>query len=151
MNFQKNDFGDDGDSSLNLTSLIDVMFLLVIFFAVSTTFQVYPGLSIKLPAANSEKIVKEKRGFTAILTEKGDIYLDGKPVKRENFRETLRRKKIWSSATMLVLKADAKAEHGQVVELMDIARQVGIPRLAIATRQKDDADRIKDGVEKTPN
>ena len=137
MNFQDQSSGNENEASLNLTSLIDVMFLLVIFFAVSTTFKVLPGLSIKLPEAHSEKIVKEKKGITALLTEKGDIYLDGKMVSQDRLLEILKQKKRASAATMFVLEADEKAMHGQVVELMDAARQAGIRRLAIATRPKE--------------
>ncbi len=137
MNFQKESSDDGNEASLNLTSLIDVMFLLVIFFAVSTTFLVSPGLSIKLPEAHSEKIIKDSKGVTAILTEKGEIYLDGEMISQDDLFDILREKKAMSSATMFVLEADEKAMHGQVVELMDAARQVGISRLAIATRPKE--------------
>jgi len=52
MNFKRRGSDEESEPALNLTSLIDVMFLLVIFFAVSTTFRVYSGLSVNLPRAD---------------------------------------------------------------------------------------------------
>ncbi len=136
MNFQKQSSDGEHETSLNLTSLIDVMFLLVIFFAVSTTFKVSPGLSIKLPEAHSEKIVRDSKEITAVLTEKGEIYLDGEKISQDSLFDILREKKVMSSTSTFILEADEKAMHGKVVELMDAARQVGLSRLAIATRPK---------------
>jgi biopolymer transport protein ExbD len=138
MNFKRNGSDEENEPALNLTSLIDVMFLLVIFFAVSTTFRVYPGLSVNLPRAHSERIAEDKKTLKAVLTVKGDIYLDNEYVSRSNLAEVLRRKQRLSRVSLFVLEADEQARHGQVVELMDAARQAGIPRLAIATRSEDD-------------
>ena len=90
MNFKRSGSAEDREPALNLTSLIDVMFLLVIFFAVSTTFRVYPGLSVNLPRAHSERIAEDKKTMKAVLTETGEIYLDNDQVEREDLFRTLR-------------------------------------------------------------
>jgi biopolymer transport protein ExbD len=136
MNFQRYGSEDETEPALNLTSLIDVMFLLVIFFAVSTTFRIHPGLSVKLPEASSERIAEERKTLQGVLTQDGAIVLDGEPVSRADLLDVLRDKQKVSPVSMFILEADERAMHGQVVELMDAARQVGIPRLAIATRPK---------------
>lgn len=136
MNFKRSGSDEENEPALNLTSLIDVMFLLVIFFAVSTTFRVYPGLSVNLPRAHSERIVEDKKIMKAVLTVTGEIYLDNEQVSRSDLAEVLRRKQRLSRVSLFVLEADEQARHGQVVELMDAARQAGIPRLAIATRSE---------------
>ena len=82
MNFQSSSPGNDNEPTLNVAPLMDVMFLLVIFFAVSTTFRVYPGISINLPAAKAEKLREEERTLTAILTEEGEIFLGNEKVAR---------------------------------------------------------------------
>ena len=140
MNFKRKGSNEDGEPALNLTSLIDVMFLLVIFFAVSTTFRVYSGLSVNLPRANSERIAEDKKTMKAVLTQAGEIYLDNEEVARDDLFETLRRLQRKMKVSLFVLEADEDARHGQAVELMDAARQAGIPRLAIATNTEDDGE-----------
>lgn len=141
MNFKRNGSDDENESALNLTSLIDVMFLLVIFLSVSTTFRVQPGLSVNLPRAHSERIAEDKKTMKAVMLSTGEIFLDNKEVDRADLFEALRRRQRRSHVSLFVLEADADARHGQVVELMDAARRAGIPRLAIATRSVDEGGR----------
>jgi biopolymer transport protein ExbD len=144
MNFKRKGSDEESEPALNLTSLIDVMFLLVIFFAVSTTFRVHPGLSVNLPRAHSERIVEDKKTVKGVLTRTGEIYLDNQEVARDDLFETLRKLQRQSKVSLFVLEADADASHGQAVELMDAARQAGIPRLAIATNTEGDAEDEED-------
>ena len=137
MNFKRNGSEGENEPALNLTSLIDVLFLLVIFFAVSTTFRVHPGLSVNLPRAQSERIVEDKKTMKAVLTTRGEIFVDHEEVARSDLFETLRKKQSQSRVSLFVLEADEQARHGRVIELMDAARRAGIPRLAIATRSED--------------
>jgi biopolymer transport protein ExbD len=116
------------------------MFLLVIFFAVSTTFRVHSGLSVNLPRAQSERIAEDKKTLKAVLTKEGEIYLDNEEVARDDLFRTLRTLQRESNVSLFVLEADEDARHGQAVELMDAARQAGIPRLAIATATGDEVE-----------
>jgi biopolymer transport protein ExbD len=136
MNFKRDSSGDENEPALNVTPLMDVMFLLVIFFAVSTTFRVYPGISINLPSAGSEQIKEEDKSITVVLTDEGDIFLEGKKVSLGHMSKVLQERLTTNPALMFVLQADEQARHGKVVGLMDAAKQAGISRLAIATRQK---------------
>ena len=136
MNFQKPAWGEGSDTEINMTPLIDAMFLLVIFFAVSTTFRVYPGISVNLPTAGSEQIKQEELTLTVVLTEGGTIFLEGEKVSRRHLVRVLKDKQRTASVVMFILQADSKARHGDVVEVMDAAKQAGISRLAIATRKK---------------
>ncbi len=138
MNFEERFSMEEDEPSLNLTPLMDIMFLLVIFFAVSTTFKVFPGISVDLPGAEAEKIQEEAKSLTAILTGAGEIYIDGKPIEKDQLVDTLREKQKESPIDMFILEADRTAQHGQVVTLMDAAKQAGILHLAISTRSEDD-------------
>jgi biopolymer transport protein ExbD len=147
MNFSNQTSDDEGGFELNLTPLMDVMFLLVIFFAVSTTFRVYPGISIDLPTAGSEQIREEEKTITVVLSDKGEIFVEGKKITSGHLGRILKERLKGAPKLMFVLQADEKARHGQVVELMDMAKQEGISRLAIATRQKKTlpaVDQLKD-------
>lgn len=138
MNFEERLSMEEDEPSLNLTPLMDIMFLLVIFFAVSTTFKVFPGISVDLPGAESENIKEEAKSLTAILTEAGKIFIDGKPIEKDHLVDTLRARQEESPVNMFILEADRTAQHGQVVALMDAAKKAGILRLAISTRSEDD-------------
>jgi biopolymer transport protein ExbD len=120
---------------------MDIMFLLVIFFAVSTTFKVFPGISIDLPGAAAETIKEEEKSVTAILTAAGEIYMDGQPIEKDRLVDILREKQEESPVSMFILEADRTVQHGQVVALMDAAKKAGILRLAISTRQEEDSVR----------
>ena len=135
MNFRREPSAEEREPTINLTPLMDVMFLLVIFFAVSTTFRIHPGISVNLPKAKSENTIKQDRSIVAVLTEKGNIFLDGIPVQRKNLLRSLKTRQAASPALVFVLQADEGARHGQVVELMDAAKRVGISKLGIATRK----------------
>jgi biopolymer transport protein ExbD len=117
---------------LNLTSLIDVLFILIIFFAVSSTFLEQPGIELKLPEAKS--------GNTQIIDKviinvdrDGNIYLNDKPVKLDALAEqvkTLNEKRDEKSVT---LNADSDVKHGTVISIMDALRRDGIYKIVIAT------------------
>ena len=138
MNFEERLSTEEDEPSLNLTPLMDIMFLLVIFFAVSTTFKVFPGISVDLPGAEAEKIKEEQKSLTAILTQAGEIFIDGEAIEEDRLVDTLLAKQKESPVDMFILEADRTAQHGQVVTLMDAAKKAGILHLAISTRSKDD-------------
>jgi len=142
MNFAKGLAMEENELTLNLTPLMDIMFLLVIFFAVSTTFKVFPGISVNLPGAESERIKEEEKSVTVILTEEGEIFIDGKPIEKDHLVDTLRVRQKESPVNMFILEADTRAQHGQVVALMDAAKKAGILHLAISTRYENDSDRL---------
>jgi biopolymer transport protein ExbD len=137
MNFASGRSEEGNEFELNITPLLDVMFLLVIFFAVSTTFRAYTGLSIDLPAAESERIREEKKTVTAVLSAQGEVYVDGEKTSIVYLSRILKDRLRESPGLVFVLQADENSRHGQVVELMDTAKQAGISRLAIATRPKE--------------
>lgn len=137
MNFHRESL-EEKEPSINLTPLMDVMFLLVIFFAVSTTFRVYPGISVTLPKAESKDVLSEERIMVAVLNEQGQIFLDGSPIAQRTLLKVLRARQAANPSLMFVVQADENARHGRVVELMDAAKMVGISKLGIATRKPDE-------------
>ena len=91
---------------------------------------------MNLPSAEAERIEEEDKTVVAVLTEKGEIFLDGDKVAKEDLENKFRDLQEKTKRLMLILQADEKAMHGQVVVVMDTAKQCGITRLAIATRHK---------------
>ena len=118
---------------LNLTPMIDVVFQLLIFFMVTAVFAITPGLDIKLPESE-EAEAPEKENLFIVIDEEGDMKLNHKTVTFANLKDELSTKRILlDNTTMLNILGDEKSFHGQVVKVMDIAMQVGIIDLVIAT------------------
>jgi len=121
---------------LNLTPLIDVVFLLLIFFMVSTTFEQQSRLKVELPEASAQA-TKQKAGTVVIgIDAKGRFFINDRQLVNTQFK-TLKMalmKTVGDNKDVpLVLKADAKTPHQAVVMAMDAAAQLGLTRLSIAT------------------
>ncbi len=122
---------------VDLTPMIDVVFLLLIFFMISTTFIERPGLNIDLPSSSSEQIKLNKKEVEVYLAANGEIYLQREKVSLD---ELLRHLEHFGSVAAkkmtFVLMADKSARHGKVIQLMDAAKMAGFGSLAIATEKK---------------
>ena len=125
----------------NLLPLIDVVLLLLIFFMISSTFVVQPGIQVNLPKSTIAER-REPEDVTLILTREKALYLNDRRVTVPELWGRLVDMYRRQPDFMLVIKADRQVPHGSVVEVMDIAKQVGVRRLAIATRpKKQEAER----------
>lgn len=118
---------------VELTSMVDVVFLLLIFFMISTTFVESQGIIVALPEASSEKIQQAPEELTIYLEKSGRIHLDERLISFSDLEAHLAGYAERASTTTFILMADKKAQHGRVVELMDAARRAGFQKLAIAT------------------
>jgi len=118
--------------SLNITSLIDVLFILLIFFMVTSTFQEQPGMKLDLPAAKTS-VVEKVQKLTIFIDARQQIFLNDKPYAIDRLETALKKQVAESHPSTLVLKADKTVPHGLVVEVMDLVKQVGIKKLVIAT------------------
>lgn len=131
---------------IELTPMIDVVFLLLIFFMISTTFIERPAVSVNLPEGGSQQLPTEKKEIQVYLTEDGDIYLHRESVSLTALNSYLAGLNPEAAAEMtFLLMADKSARHGWVIEVMEIARRNGIVRLAIATDKIFDEQLIKEG------
>ena len=120
---------------INITSLIDVLFLLLIFFMVSSTFLEEPGMKLTLPKASSAE-VGEKKQYTLYVTAEGDYFLNTTPVPEDSIESKLIGLQGKLEDETLTLKADHDVNHGKVVTAMDKARIAGIKKLIVATDVK---------------
>jgi len=123
--------------SIDIAPLVDVVFLLVIFFAVSTTFLESSGLKLDLPTSSSTA-EREARDLTVSLSADGRLEFDGRIVTREELPELLRQALAEQEADVVVLRADTSTQHGDVVALMDMIRKAGARTLTVATRSASD-------------
>jgi len=117
---------------VNVTSLIDVLFLLLIFFMVSSTFLEQPGMKLELPSAQSADI-SQLKSYVLYVFQDGRMRLNEREVTLENLGEALESAVPEMAESSLSLFADKNVPHGKVVKVMDLARQAGVRKLVIAT------------------
>ena len=118
---------------LDIAPLIDVMFLLLIFFMLTSNFVFQPGIKVQLPkAVTSETISSESLSLT--VTGQDLLFLNERPVTIDQLTVTL--KEAAQENKSLLLKADSRASLGRVVEIWDLCRDLGIQQINLATNQK---------------
>ena len=129
---------------VNLTSLIDVVLLLLIFFMVSTSFVKQSKITISLPEADSLPLVEETPGqIDIMITETGTYLVHGRELinsRPETIRNALQKVSNGNNDLPLTISADANAKHQDVVTAMDVAGRLGFVRINIATVNEQDAE-----------
>ena len=120
---------------VDLTPMIDVVFLLLIFFMISTTFVETSGLSIKLPEASTTIAEQDQKEVKVYLSKEGVITVDKQEMTVAALKAHLKTFGKQGRDMTFLLLADKEALHGRVVELMDSAKNAGFGKLAIATEQ----------------
>ena len=125
---------------VDLTPLIDVVFLLLIFFMVSTTFTRESHLQVELPEASGEPVpASEVKQIDVVVNAQGQYFLNEKPLVN-NRRETLERgvRELAEGNTSLpfIITADARTPHEYVVRAMDVAGRLGFAKLSITTERE---------------
>ncbi|AUD78894.1 biopolymer transporter ExbD [Kangiella profundi] len=125
------------DLQLNLTPLIDVVFLLLIFFMVSTSFKKESKISLDLPEANGEIAEKLPESIEISINKDGEVFVNGEGLinrQLETIKDAI--KQVANDpSTPLVINADAQAPYQAVISVMDAAGQVGFNNLTLATQQ----------------
>ena len=129
--------------SVNLTPLIDVVFLLLIFFMVSTTFTKEAHLKIDLPKASAEIADDIPRVIDITITAQGQYSVNGKPLvngQMETLKKAISKEARNKKDVPLIITADAQSPHQTVVTVMDAAGQLGFVHLSITTRSADERE-----------
>lgn len=121
---------------LNVTSLIDVLFLLLIFFMVSSTFIENPAIELDLPAAASAEAT-QKDSTTLSIDAAGRAYLDGEELDLPELPQRLAPAVAEDPELLLILEADRRVGYGTVIRAIDLAKQAGVRRISAFTAAGD--------------
>ncbi|MDG2375280.1 MAG: biopolymer transporter ExbD [Woeseiaceae bacterium] len=125
------------EPEVNMTSLIDVVLLLLIFFMVSTSFVKESQISITLPEADSKAVVDAlPEQLEIMITAKGTYLINGRELvnnRPETIRNALQRMSTGDTSLPLTISADANSRHQHVVTAMDVAGRLGFTKISIAT------------------
>ena len=123
---------------LNLTPLIDVVFLLLIFFMVSTTFEKQAKLKIELPEASSKPSVSEQQDLVISISQKGVFFVNNNELinaQTQSLKSALQQIVKDSRDMPVIIRADANVAHKHVVMAMDVLGNMGFEKVSMATTQ----------------
>ncbi len=131
MNFH-NERRARGTVVLEVTPLVDIVFLLLIFFLLTATYVKNPNIDISLPKASLNQVTKHQQDIVVAIKEGGEILYGSDRVTLEELEGLLSAEYSQDEDSVVVIRADKASRHGRVVEVMDLAKKVGFGRLAIA-------------------
>lgn len=124
----------DTNIIINITPLIDVVFILLIFFAVTTSFVTPTSIKMDLPKAKGEA-VEDKKNIRVAVDSTGALFIDGESIKDDELESRLKTLKDIHPEATVIIEADEKAMHGKVVFVIDKAKSVDYAKFAIATKE----------------
>lgn len=123
---------------LGIAPLVDIVFLLLIFFMVTSNFDVASGVRIKLPRVEKRILDHEKNKIILVIDKSGQIYIEGQKVDLDALKETLATLVREKGIIQVILQADKDVAHGHVVQVMDLAKTAGADSILIAAQWKAD-------------
>jgi biopolymer transport protein ExbD len=125
---------------IEIIPMIDTIFFLLVFFMISTlSMAQYRGMPVNLPkAASGQQAPAESAAIT--IDNQGRLFVDKQPVEKSMLVDLLRQQLAQNADLLVVINADDTVEHGRVVEVMDIARNANVARMAIAVKPKQESN-----------
>lgn len=132
------DDGTDGMfADINITPLTDIFLVLLIIFMVTSSVQVETaskaGLKVNLPKGTTKEIDPGAKSLTISISKQNEILVEGQPVKEDDLKNLFVSAVAKDANTQVVIMADQGVTHGTVVRVMELAKNAGLVRLAIAT------------------
>jgi len=122
------------DATIDMTPMLDIVFIMLIFFIVTTVFVKEAGIQVNKPGGTMAVMHKNANIFVAI-TEDGDIWMDKRQISVDSVRANLERLMAEQPTDYVIIQADTKSKHGLVVEVMDQVKAAGIDRISVAVRR----------------
>lgn len=132
MRFKRRMELEHGLKQIDIAPLIDMVFLLLIFFMLTSNFIMQPGIKVNLPQAVTSELIKEEALEVSVSAE-NIVYLNGRVSTIRDLKTAIRG--VVRKNPPILIKADRRASLGRVVEIWDICREAGVSKINIATDQ----------------
>jgi biopolymer transport protein ExbD len=124
---------DAKNNDLNLTPLIDAVFLLLVFFMVTSVFVKATQLKIELPIAENYDQIDQEKKLNLLVSAEGQLEFNGQLVSMGQLAVVLESERLRSGSGTLIVTADAQTPHGFVLDAMEVAVQAGIGKIDLET------------------
>lgn len=124
----------ENDSEIDMTPMLDIVFIMLIFFIVSSNFIREAGVEINRPTA-STAVQKENAGIMIAITPDDQIWLDQKQIDIRMIRPTLEKLKVEQPNIGILIQSDQDARTGTLIKVMDQVKLAGIEQIAVATKK----------------
>ncbi len=124
------------ETAIDMTPMLDIVFIMLIFFIVTTSFVKEAGLEVNRPTASSAQTVKKGNIMVAIGAA-GDVWVDKRRIEVDAVRANIERLSAESPDGAVVIQADTEANAGVVVKVMDQIKMAGVESISIAATNKD--------------
>lgn len=124
------------ETAIDMTPMLDIVFIMLIFFIVTTSFVKEAGIEVSRPSANSAQVVKKGNIMVAVGAA-GDVWVDKHRIEVDAVRANIERLRAESPDGAVVIQADQEANAGVVVKAMDQIKMAGVENISIAATNKD--------------
>ena len=125
---------EDDEAEINITPMLDIVFIMLIFFIVTTSFVKEKGLEVSRPSNSPPKQVVQKKGPIVVkIDSNGNIILKGRMIERKAVQANLEREKVEKPDSTLIIAAHPDAETDALVTILDAAKAVGVASVSVAT------------------
>ena len=123
---------------ISIAPLIDIVFLLLIFFMVTSHFDIAAGVRIKLPKVSQKADDADTtKKIILVIDKSGQIFFKGDRVEQKSIKNLINKLVKEEGISKMIIQADKDVKHGRVIEIMDISKSAGIKSIIIAARWKD--------------
>lgn len=127
----------DDEAEINITPMLDIVFIMLIFFIVTTSFVKEKGLEVSRPSNSPPKeVVKNKGPIVIRIDANGNITMKGRMLERKAVEANLEREKAQKPDSPLIIAAHPEAETEVLVTILDAAEAVGVASVSVATTRK---------------
>ncbi len=127
---------DDDESEVNLTPMLDVVFIMLIFFIVTASFVKEAGIDVNRPSASTAER-KEKGNILVAISENNQIWIDRRQVDPRALRANIERMHAENPNGAVIIQADEESKNKLLVLVMDAARMAGVKNVSIAAEVVD--------------
>ncbi|OUS06436.1 biopolymer transporter ExbD [Gammaproteobacteria bacterium 42_54_T18] len=123
------------ESNIDITPMIDVVFIMLIFFIVTASFVKESGIDVNRPEA-STAVTKERANILIAISANDEIWIDKRRIDARSIRAVIERMHAQNPQGSVVIQADKRSTNDKLVKVMDAAREAGVYNIAIATRKQ---------------